>query len=294
MYGKNVNIRFGGPLTPAVKKLLIINASIFLIHQFGNLFSPGVIERFFGLNHIGLIFEFKIWQLFTYMFIHGGWLHIFFNLLALWMFGGELENLWGSKFFLKYYIYSGIGAGLFIALMNFIVYSKFEASPITIGASGAIYAILLGYGMTWPNREVLLYFVFPVKIKYLVIGFGLLEFFGTLSSAVGHSGNISHIGHIGGLISGFLILYRTGKQSRQKTSNFSANKKESFIDQKIKKSKLKKKQKEIETRIKAKKIIDVLLEKIAREGMSALSSEEKKKLEWARKHYYPGGNETVH
>ena len=151
MYGQNVNIRFGGPLTPAVKKIMIINGGIFLFQQIFGLFSPGVFEYIFGINHVGFFHEFKLWQIFTYMFLHGGWLHIIFNLIALWMFAGDLEELWGSKLFVKYYLYSGVGAGLFIAIMNFIIFSKFQVSPTTLGASGAIYAVLLAYGLTWPN-----------------------------------------------------------------------------------------------------------------------------------------------
>jgi membrane associated rhomboid family serine protease len=131
------------------------------------------------------------------MFLHGGWFHIFFNLLALWMFGGDLESIWGKRKFLQYYIFSGIGAGLFIALMNYYVALSGGEFSVTIGASGAIYSLLLAYGLTWPNREVLLYFLFPIKIKYLLIAFGLMEFFGTLSTAGGSVWNISHIGHLG-------------------------------------------------------------------------------------------------
>ena len=293
MHGQNVSFRFGGPITPMVKKLMIINGAIFLLQQFVNLFSPGAMESLFGLNHIGLIHEFRIWQLFTYMFLHGGWLHIIFNLLALWMFAGELENLWGSKLFLRYYLYGGIGAGLFISIMNYIIFNKYMANPTTIGASGALYAILLAYGMIWPNREVLLYFLFPVKMKYLVLIFGLMEFFGTLSSIGGQGGNISHIGHLGGLISGYLfIMYkRRGKIVRPVSPT---SKKENLLGRLMKKIRLTKKRKEIDTRIKAKKIIDDLLEKIARSGMSSLSPEEKRQLEWARRHYYPERNDTVH
>jgi len=291
MHGRNVNIRFGGPLTPTVKKLMIINGGIFLLQQFTGLVKPNMLEYFFGLHHLGLFHEFKLWQVFTYMFLHGGWLHIIFNLIALWMFAGELEQVWGSKKFLRYYLYSGIGAGIFIALMNYFVFINYQINPVTIGASGAIYAILLAYGLTWPNREVLLYFLFPVKMKYLVIVFGLIEFFGTLSSAAGTGGNISHVGHLGGLISGFIfIMYRTKFSGGKKASTKNINP----LNTSLKKIRIKKKKKEIETRIKAKEIIDELLEKIARSGMSSLSPDEKKRLEWARKHYYPEGDDTVH
>ncbi len=296
MYGNNTQIRFGGPITPVVKRLMIINGAIFLVQQIVNLFQPHALSMIFGLSHTGFAREFMIWQIFTYMFLHGGWLHILFNLFALWMFAGELEQRWGSSKFLKYYLYTGTGAGIFIALMNFFIASQGMPNAPTIGASGAIYAILLGYGMTWPDREVLIYFLFPIKMKYLVLIFGLIEFFGTLSSAAGQGGNISHIGHLGGIISGFILLTLQKKRGNKSpfTGSGKAPKKKKLISDSLKKIRLRKKQKEIETRIKAKKIIDKLLEKIARTGMSSLTPEEKKELEWARKHYYPEGNDTVH
>jgi membrane associated rhomboid family serine protease len=289
---QNVSFRFGGPITEIVKKLMIINAGIFLLQHIFNLFFAGAVERIFGLNHVGLLYEFKIWQPFTYMFLHGNLLHLFFNLLALWMFGGELEQRWGKKVFLQYYIFSGIGAGVFIAIMNFIVFTQYGYAPVTIGASGAIYGILLAYGMTWPNREVLLYFLFPIKIKYLVIAFGLMEFIGTISSATGSGGTISHIGHIGGLISGFIfIMYKRKKSRISSSNNVSPNGK---LNQFLMQERLKRKQQEIDKRIQAKTIIDSLLEKIAKEGMGSLSHKEKSDLEWARKHYYPNEEDIVH
>lgn len=287
-----MSFRFGGPITPMVKKLMIINGAIFLLQLLVGIFSAGKFEYFFGLHHVGLLHQFMLWQPLTYMFLHGSFLHIFFNLFALWMFAGELELRWGSKTFLQYYIFSGIGAGIFIALMNYIIFVNYNATPITIGASGALYAILLAYGLTWPNREVLLYFLFPIKMKYLVIIFGAIEFFGTISSAQGAGGNISHIGHLGGLISGFVyILYRVRISPVSRKTPKSG---EGTVGEYLKKSRLKKKQEEIETRIQAKMIIDRLLEKIAREGMSSLTPKEKKELEWARRHYYPDNSTTIH
>jgi membrane associated rhomboid family serine protease len=289
---REMRFRFGGPITPVVKKLMIINGAVFLLQLLVGFFAPGRIEYFFGLHHIGLLHQFMLWQPLTYMFLHGNLLHIFFNLFALWMFAGELELRWGSKTFLQYYIFSGVGAGIFIAIMNYVIFLNYNATPITIGASGALYAILLAYGLTWPNREVLLYFLFPIKMKYLVIIFGAIEFFGTISSAQGAGGNISHIGHLGGLISGFIyIMYkiRVSPVSQKKSG-----KGEGAVGEYLKKSRLKKKQEDIETRIQAKMIIDRLLEKIAREGMSSLTPKEKKELEWARRHYYPDDSTTIH
>ncbi len=289
MPGRTINFRIGGPLTDAVKAIMIINAGVFVLQKISNLFFPGVIESIFGLSYIGFIYELKLWQLFTYMFLHGSFIHIFFNLFALWMFGGELEQRWGRKIFIQYYLFSGIGAGIFIMLMNFYIFNHYGSSYPTIGASGAIYGILLAYGMTWPNREVLLYFIIPIKMKYLVIAFGIIEFISTISSAMGAGGAISHIGHVGGLISGFLfIIYKNRKEKK------SAGLSDGTIDNFLRQERLKRKQEEIDKRIKAKNIIDSLLEKIAREGMTSLSYKEKNDLEWARKHYYPNDEDTVH
>lgn len=293
MLGQKIQMRIGGPLTPMVKRIMIANGAVFIIQQIVHLAYPGYMENLFGLHHVGFIEELKLWQVFTYMFLHGGWLHIFFNLFALWMFAGELEQIWGSNLFLRYYIFSGMGAGLSIALMNYLVFANYQTDPVTIGASGAVYAILLAYGLTWPNRKVLLYFIIPVKIKYLVLAFGLIEFFGTVSMASGKAGNISHIGHIGGFIFGLIYYFA---RLRGTTSNASEKnmKSDGKISNYFKRVRLNKKKKEIEIRIRAKKIIDESLEKIARSGMGSLSQKERKDLEWARRHYYPGSDETLH
>lgn len=293
MLGQKMQMRIGGPLTPMVKKIMAVNGAVFIIQQITHIAYPGMMENLFGLHHVGFFEELKIWQVLTYMFLHGGWLHIIFNLFALWMFAGELEQQWGGNLFLKYYLFSGMGAGLSIALMNYIVYTRYHSDPITIGASGAVYAILLAYGLTWPNRKVLLYFVIPVKIKYLVIAFGLIEFFGTLSMASGRAGNISHIGHIGGFVFG-LIYYFGWLRRKPSISAEKIAHKEGTLFGFFKRARINRKKKEIETRVRAKKIIDESLEKIARSGMSSLSNKERKDLEWARRHYYPEGNETLH
>lgn len=288
MYQRNVNIRIGGPMTPGVKFLMIINGTVFLIQEIMHIIIPNqnIIEYFLGISHNGFIRDHLIWQPFTYMFLHGGWMHIFFNLLGLWMFAGELEMVWGRKKFIHFYILSGIGAGFFIALMNYVAYTNYSSSSVTIGASGALYAVLLAYAILWPNREVLLYFIIPIKIKYLVIAFGLLEFFGTLSSTAGAGGNISHIGHLGGIISGFILI-----KLMRGSSDFSTP---YFMKNFLKKKRLIKKKKIIDSRIEAKKVIDELLAKIAKSGMNSLTPEEKKKLEWARKNYYPSTDDILH
>lgn len=288
-------IRILGPLTDMVKLLLIFNIVVFLFQQFAGLVMPGFIESIFGLSFVGVAGKHWYWQFFTYMFLHMGWMHIIFNMFALWMFGSELERHYGSRFFMTYYLLSGLGAGFCIALINWIVVmgNSGYAFDITMGASGAIFALLLAYGMTWPEREVYLYFLFPVKMKYLVIGFGVIEFFGTLYTLGGRGGQISHIGHLGGLLTG-LVLFSTGF-ARTVSGSLSASKKRSNpIESFMKKKRIEKKRQEIEKRIKAKEIIDRLLDKIAAEGVQSLTSEEKNDLEWARRNYYPDNNETMH
>lgn len=285
------SIRFGGPLTPMVVRIMIANAAVFVFVTVLSLFSASAgraMVHDFALSHEGLVHQFKLWQLFTYMFLHVDFFHIFMNLFGLWMFSGDLEEHWGSVSFLKYYIFSGIGAGICIACMNLIIYDQYGRSPLTMGASGALYAVLLAYGLTWPNREVLLWFVLPVKMKYLVLFFGLVEFFGSINMAAGVGGNVSHIGHLGGIIAGFLYLRFVMMRSSR------AHNHPGLISHILHKRKIEKTRQRIERRKEAKKIIDELLEKIARHGMSSLTSKERKQLDWARKHYFPDNDETIH
>jgi membrane associated rhomboid family serine protease len=181
---------FGYGLTPVVKNLMIIMGIVFLLRMF----ITREIDFYFGLIPLLVWKKYFLWQLFTYIFLHGGFSHIFFNLLALWMFGGELESYWGSKKFLFYFFFCGIGAGIFTVL--------FSSYPV-IGASGAIYGILLAYGWLFPNRPILIYFLFPIPAKYMVIIFGLIELF---SSSSGTGGGIAHLTHLGGLVFGFFYM----------------------------------------------------------------------------------------
>ena len=293
-------MRFGGSLSPAVKALLIANFSVFILQQIMLLvfpIAPGIpqsfMEVFFGLSHNGFVAHHFVWQIFTYMFLHGGWLHIFFNMFTLWMFAGDLEQAWGSRRFVLYYLVSGLGAGIFIALMNWYGVTRDPSTGIvsTLGASGALYALLLAYGLLWPERKVLIWFLFPVKMKYVVIFFGLFEFFGTLNSMAGLQGNISHIGHLGGLFTGFIILKISAIINRPSTRKLPSS---WYITKVLRSIRLRKKRKAIDTRIKAKETIDILLDKIAQQGMSSLTVAERKDLEWARRHYYPSDDEMIH
>jgi membrane associated rhomboid family serine protease len=202
---------FGGfsLFPPVIKYLLISNVAIFIIQYFifaG--FSVGGVPlsvfflKYFALNPIGsTVFTFYPWQLFTYLFMHGGFWHLFLNMLALWMFGMELENIWGSKKFFAYYIMCGVGAGLATILLTPLVTT---INLPTVGASGSIYGILVAFGMLFPNREIFLYFLFPIKAKYFVIIYMLIELF-----SVGNNSGIAHFAHLGGGLIGFVYLLLT-------------------------------------------------------------------------------------
>ena len=167
-----------------VKLLVIINIVVFILAEVSG--QKSILFSSFGLVPSQVWSNFKIWQLFTYLFIHSGFIHIFFNMFVLWMFGKDLELQWGKNDFLFFYFTCGFGAGFITVLfgINSIV-------PI-VGASGAIYGLLVAYGFTYPNRMVYLYGLFPLKVKYMVLGLGVIAFFASLSI---DQSNVSHITH---------------------------------------------------------------------------------------------------
>ena len=189
-----------GPLTPAIKALLIANVVAFLVSWFSR-----PVLLLFGLQPADVIGQLYLWQPITYMFLHGGISHILFNMLALWMFGVELERMWGSRFFLKYYFVTGVGAGLTTIALSLLPVSFLTPmyTAVTIGASGAIYGILLAYAMYFPNRPIYLYFVFPIPAKYFVMIMGGISL---LLSMGGPGGGVAHITHLGGLVAGYFYL----------------------------------------------------------------------------------------
>ena len=185
-----------GRMSPGVKNLLFANIAVFLLQMLAPALND-ILVRFFGLVPRLAINHLFIWQFVSYMFLHGGFSHIFFNMFALWMFGVELERLWGTREFLKYYFLTGIFAGLSTAF-----FSWGSIIP-TIGASGAIYGILAAYALFFPDRYVYMYFLFPIKMKYLALILGLLEFFAAYNQA---QSGIAHAAHLGGMVVGFFYL----------------------------------------------------------------------------------------
>lgn len=209
--------------TPAVKKLIIINLVIWVVLMVivENLFlSQPYITMYFGLIPQTMIENFFVWQPVTYMFLHAlNPMHVLFNMMSLWFFGTELEARWGQRLFLIYYFFTGIGAALFylfgVAMVGMIkgmapiVYTQ----PV-VGASGAVFGILLAYGLLFGDRTVYFFGAFPILAKYFVAIIGAIEVFSLMSN--GLTGAIANLAHIGGLVAGmiFLFVYTRFQQGR--------------------------------------------------------------------------------
>ena len=196
-----------GPMTPAIKVLIATNVGLFLVMW---LMPVGMLQwvlEFFGLVPAAIFESLRLWQPVTYMFLHDSTKigHILINMLALWMFGTELERIWGTKAFLRYYFATGVAAGITTIIVSLLPFPATARMfyTVTIGASGAIYGLLLAYGLTFPNRPIYIYFIFAIPAKYFVMIMGAIA----LLSSMGNSGgSIAHITHLGGLVAGFILL----------------------------------------------------------------------------------------
>jgi len=197
---------FGGfsVFPKVIKNLLIINVAVFFVQMLANNLTVGgkplwyVLNMWFALNPIYPGFNFQVWQLITYQFMHGSFTHILFNMFALWMFGMEIENIWGSKKFLYYYFICGIAAGL----SQLFIAPLFSTPAPTIGASGAVFGVMIAFAMLFPDRYIFLYFLIPIKAKYLIGFLFVLEIFW-----IGDAGsNVAHLAHLGGAVAGFLFM----------------------------------------------------------------------------------------
>ena len=192
-------IGLGGRITPGVKGLLIANVSVFALQVLSQqVAGSGDVELIFGLRPVLVYPGFQLWRLVTYMFLHStGWLgHLLLNMLMLWMFGTEVERVWGTREFVKYYFLCGIGAA-------FTTCFVFRESN-TIGASGAIFGVMLAYGLMYPNRQIFFWFIFPMRaISFVLLCTGI-ELFSLLSLQDG----VAHFAHLGGMLSGYLYMKR--------------------------------------------------------------------------------------
>jgi len=291
---------------PVIKNLLIINGVVFLIQVFGEQISTGtgytfsqIITKYFALIPVEgflagsygnqpIIWSFYPWQLITYQFLHGGFSHIFFNMFALWMFGMEIENMWGSKKFLYFYLLCGVVAGI---CHMFISPLFSDIAAPTLGASGAIFGVMTAFALLFPNRYIFLYFFIPIKAKYLITFLIVLEVM-LVDSA--HS-TIAHLAHLGGALAAFIyvimdphsqseIKYIFKKSSYQTSKPFNPlggfkerfKKKESG-NSRIEEAKYYEIKDETNTKI-SQEEIDKILDKISRSGYQNLSEKEKKIL----------------
>lgn len=224
-------------IPPVVKNLIIINA-IMLFATYVLQMRGIDLTKLLGLHYFASP-DFRPYQLVTHMFMHGGLMHLVFNMFALWMFGRVLENVWGPKRFFIYYFATGLGAAVFYSFVNFVEF-QYIASRMapenvqmvmangaellnsgqnytelagklnlllnvpTVGASGAVFGILLGFGMLFPNTQLMLLFPpIPIKAKYFVLGYGAIELF----SGIANTGdNVAHFAHLGGMIFGFILI----------------------------------------------------------------------------------------
>jgi len=253
--------------TDAIKILVSVNFCIYILQSVSG--KEDVFFRLFGLVPSTFMSDLMLWQPFTYMFFHApfyssvGISHILLNMLGLWVFGRELEQAWGKTKFLRYYFITGIGSGLITYF-----FQMGSDNPV-IGASGAVYGILLAYGISYPNRMLYIWGLIPVRSMWLVIIMGSIAFFGLLGNADG----ISHVTHISGMLIGYVLLKKKWKWRdiwfaiRKKTIEFQVQR---YEEKSIKNKMLQ-------------KDIDVILEKIQKVGFIGLSDREQSKLYEASK-----------
>lgn len=294
------------------KNLLIVNFLTFVATWVLQL--RGIdLTQLLGL-HFFLASDFHFYQFFTYMFLHGGFTHIFFNMFALWMFGAVIERVWGPRKFIFYYICCGVGAGVAQELVQYVNYSieglaayqYVNAGGVqmttdtyinlwtTIGASGAVYAILLAFGMIFPNERLFIIpFPFPIKAKWLVAGYIVIELFSAMS---GPGDGVAHMAHLGGMLFGFLLI-RYWQKHPDSSQRFGRSRGQEFFES-MKRRYDQRQRNQHNTRMQAEEMqrrretdqeynarqrqnqeeVDAILDKIRKSGYDSLTKEEKKKL----------------
>jgi len=240
----------------AIKILVSINFGIFLLQALSK--SERLFFPLFGLVPKLVWSDLMIWQPFTYMFFHGGVWHVLINMFVLWMFGSELERIWGRDRFLKFFFITGVGSGLITML-----FSLQSMTPV-VGASGSVYGVLLAYGLTYPNRRVYLYGIIPIKSIWFVFGIGLMAFL----SSFNNISEISHLTHISGMLIGYLLL----KKPIHWTSLW-FNIRKRTLEYRVMKE-----EKKLVEKNKIENDVNKILDKINREGYDSLTENEAERL----------------
>jgi membrane associated rhomboid family serine protease len=272
---------------PVIKMLLIINTGVFLVYWFlGSFTIDGVPLRLAFDYYLGLMplgHGFFLWQLITYQFMHANFWHLFFNMVfGLWMFGMEVENTWGAKKFLTFYLMCGVAAGISQLILAPIIEPAQTLGP-TVGASGAVFGVLIAFGMMFPDRYIYIWFLLPLKAKYFVM---ILIAFGVLS--VGGNSNVANLAHLGGALCGYLYMLYDIKGFKLKAKVRSMNVPEWFstkpkqessgytdvVDAKVFDIQEGRK----DERSDLQKHIDEILDKISQSGYQSLTEDEKRIL----------------
>jgi membrane associated rhomboid family serine protease len=187
-----------------LKWLLIANVGIFVLHYILQASRISAFLQNFALVPEEVVQTFAVWQLVTYMFLHTGISHILWNMLGLWMFGAELERLWGTAKFLRFYFVCGIAAALTVVIAAYLFGG---ANQATVGSSGAVYGILMAYALMFPDRTILFGFLIPMKSKYFVMIIGAIVFLQSYTATMGGQGSgVAVVAHLGGLLAGYLYL----------------------------------------------------------------------------------------
>ncbi|HEY6952681.1 MAG TPA: rhomboid family intramembrane serine protease [Bacteroidota bacterium] len=270
---------------PVIKMLLIINTAVFLLYSFlGSFTMDGVplrlaLDYYLGLMPLG--HGFYPWQLITYQFMHANFMHLLFNMVfGLWMFGMEVENTWGAKKFLTFYLMCGIAAGISQLILSPIIEPSQALGP-TVGASGAVFGVLIAFGMMFPDRYIFIWFLLPIKAKYFVM---ILIALGVLS--VGSPDNVANLAHLGGALAGYVYMlydlkgFRLRAKMRtmpglfsQKTPTENAGYRD-IVDAKV----FDIHETTKDDRSDLQKHIDEILDKISQSGYQSLTEDEKKIL----------------
>ena len=295
------------------RNLLIINVLVYLLASVVELGGKSLTD--WGALHFFMASDFHVYQFITYQFLHGGFTHLFFNMFALWMFGCVIENVWGPKKFIFYYIFCGVGAGLCQEMVQYISFAADGLTSLdpaqvlnvngqrlmsvdqimnlssTIGASGAVYGILLAFGMTFPNERIFIFpLPIPIKAKWFVAIYAIIEF---VSAMISVGDGVAHMAHIGGMLFGFLLILYWRKRPN---SYFNVDATRQFFDKWSRTSRTShtgetsytssnttysrpEDDMEYNARKKARQEeIDKILDKIRVSGYDSLSKEEKRRL----------------
>ncbi len=273
---------------PVIKMLLIINGIVFLLTEFVGRMTFGgeplgnYLMYYFALWPIGQ--GFLPWQVISYQFMHAGFWHILFNMFGLWMFGPELENLWGSRRFLIFYLSCGVVAAVFQLVLGPLL--EPGRASVTVGASGSIFGVLVAFAMMFPDRYIYLNFLIPVKVKYVVIIYIAMNVF-----AIGGGSQIANLAHLGGAFAGFVYMLSLRRRSpiggvfskvqhwAQEMSRPRPIEREGdVVDAKVYDIKDGKKQSPDSERVTLEKRMNEILDKVSQSGYQSLTEEEKKIL----------------